>query len=294
MYYIVVSIVKERGFYYLKHHIQGKERRRYLGKIIPKNIDHLKKEFLKEFYCEEWDDKIQNITKNYKKNIKNMSQSIQLKNFESFGMAFTYNTQRIEGSSLTHADTRDLLIHGVTPTKKSQADAIETKKHYELFIKLVTSKKLAKITKEIILQWHKEIFDQTKIGEAGNTRSHRVGIITNDKIEFAAVPEIPKKLNKFFRWIDKSYSKKDNIVEFAAMAHYKFVSIHPFADGNGRISRLIMNYILFKYDCSFLLIKNSDRRQYFKSLEKSQLNHDVIHFLKWFMKYYIKENKQYL
>lgn len=294
MYYTVVSIVKERGFYYLKHHIQGKERRRYLGKIIPKNIDHLKKEFLKEFYCEEWDDKIQNITKNYKKNIKNMSQSIQLKNFESFGMAFTYNTQRIEGSSLTHADTRDLLIHGVTPTKKSQADAIETKKHYELFIKLVTSKKLAKITKEIILQWHKEIFDQTKIGEAGNTRSDRVGIITNDKIEFAAVPKIPKKLNEFFRWINKSDSKKDNIVEFAAMAHYKFVSIHPFADGNGRISRLIMNYVLFKYDCSFLLIKNSDRRQYFKSLEKSQLNHDEIHFLKWFMKYYIKENKQYL
>ena len=294
MYYIVVSIVKERGFYYLKHHIQGKERRRYLGKTIPKNAEQLKKEFLKEFYCEEWDSKIQNITKNYKKNIKNISQAIQLKNFESFGIVFTYNTQRIEGSSLTHADTKDLLIHGVTPAKKSQADSIETKKHYELFIKLVTSKKLAKITKETMLQWHKEIFDQTKIGEAGSTRSHRVGIITNDKIEFASVPEIPKKLNEFFRWINKSDSKRDNIVEFAAMVHYRFVSIHPFADGNGRISRLIMNYILFKYDCPFMLIKNSDRRQYFKSLEKSQLNHDEIHFLKWFMKYYIKENKQYL
>ena len=289
----MVIIVKEGGFNYLRHNIQGKEKRKYIGKTIPKNIEQLKKEFLKEFYCEEWDDKIQNIIKNYKKNIKSISQSIQLKNFESFGIAFTYNTQRIEGSSLTQADTKDLLIHGITPAKKSQVDAIETKKHYELFMKLVTSKKLTKITKESVLRWHKEIFDQTKIGEAGRSRSHRVGVITNDKIEFASVPEIPEKLNKFFNWINK-YDSKKNIVEFAAMVHYKFVSIHPFADGNGRISRLIMNYILFKYDCPFMLIKNNDRRQYFKSLEKSQLKHDEIYFLKWFMKYYIKENKQYL
>ena len=289
----MVIIVKERGFNYLRHNIQGKEKRKYVGKTIPKNIDQLKKGFLKEFYCEEWDGKIQNIIKNYKKNIKNISQSIQLKNFESFGIAFTYNTQRIEGSSLTQADTKDLLIHGITPAKKSQIDAIETKKHYELFMKLVTSKKLTKITKETVLRWHKEIFDQTKIGESGNIRSHKVGVITNDKIEFTSVPEIPKKLNEFFNWINK-YDSKKNIVEFAAMAHYKFVSIHPFADGNGRISRLIMNYILFKYDCPFMLIKNNDRRQYFKSLEKSQLKHDEIYFLKWFMRYYIKENKQYL
>jgi len=292
MLYMVI-IVKEGGFHYLRHNIQGKEKRKYLGKTIPKNIEQLKKEFLREFYCEEWDNKIQNITKNYKKNIKNTSPSIQLKNFESFGIAFTYNTQRIEGSSLTQADTRDLLIHGVTPSKKSQVDAIETKKHYELFMKLVTSKKLTKITKEIVLGWHKEIFDQTKIGEAGSIRLHKVGIITNEKIEFTSVPEIPKKLDEFFDWINK-YNSKKNIVEFTAMTHYKFVSIHPFADGNGRISRLVMNYILFKYDCPFMLIKNNDRRQYFKSLEKSQLKHDEIYFLKWFMKYYLKENKQYL
>ncbi len=204
----MVIIVKEGGFNYLRHNIQGKEKRKYIGKTIPKNIEQLKKEFLKEFYCEEWDVKIQNITKNYKKNIKNISKSIQLKNFESFGIIFTYNTQRIEGSSLTQADTKDLLIHGVTPAKKSQVDAIETKKHYELFMKLVTSKKLTKITKETVLRWHKEIFDQTKIGEAGSIRLHRVGVITNDKIEFTPVPEISKKLNEFFKWINKYEPKK--------------------------------------------------------------------------------------
>ena len=289
----MVIVVKERGFNYLRHNIQGKEKRKYIGKTIPKNIEQLKKEFLMEFYREEWDNGIQKIVKNYKKEVKDTPHSIQLKNFESFGIAFTYNTQRIEGSSLSRSDTKDLLVHGVTPAKKSKIDTIETQKHYDLFIKLVTSKKLSKITKDTILQWHKEIFDQTKIGEAGSTRSHKVGVITNDKIEFASVPEIPKKLKEFFDWINK-YDPKKNIVEFAAMTHYKFVSIHPFADGNGRMSRLVMNYILFKYDCPLMLIKNNDRRAYFKSLEKSQLKNDEIYFLKWFMKYYIKANKQYL
>ena len=292
----MVSIVKERGFYYLKHHIQNKEKRKYLGKTIPKNIEQRKREFLKQFYGQEWDEKIQTIRKNYQKEIRKISQSIQLKNFESFGIAFTYNTQRIEGSTLTESDTQDLLIFGVTPVKKSQIDAIETKKHYELLMRLTASKKKPKITKKIVLQWHREIFDQTKIGEAGNLRSHRVGVITNEKIEFAAVAEIPKKLTEFFRWLNKydDDDKQKNVVEFACMAHYKFVSIHPFGDGNGRISRLIMNYILLRNNFPLMLIKNTDKRAYFKSLEKSQLNHDEIHFLKWFMKYYIKENKQYL
>lgn len=287
----MVSVVRERGFYYLKHHIQGKEKRRYLGKTIPKNIESLKNDFLRQFYCEVWDQSIQSIGKKYQNEVKKIPKSIRLKNFENFGISFTYNTQRIEGSGLTKTDTKDLLVFGVAP-KKSQADAIETKKHYELFMKLATSEKKPNLTKKMMLRWHREIFDQTKIGEAGNIRSYRVGVITNEKVEFALVAEIPKKLTEFFEWICK-YDAKKNVVEFAGMAHYKFVSIHPFGDGNGRISRLAMNYILLKYNYPLLMIKNADRRPYFKSLEKSQLNHDPIHFLKWFMKYYIKENKQY-
>jgi len=291
----MVSIVKERGFYYLKHHIQNKERRKYLGKTIPKDIEQRKRDFLRQFYSQEWDDTIQLIGENYQKTIKKIPQSIRLKNFESFGIAFTYNTQRMEGSSLTESDTRDLLTFGVTPGKKSQIDSIETKKHYDLFMRLIISKKRPKITKKTVLQWHKEIFHQTKIGEAGNIRSYRVGVITNEKIEFTTPAEIPKKLTEFFRWLSKHKdNEKKNVVELACMAHYKFVSIHPFDDGNGRISRLIMNYVLLKNNFPLMLIKNTDKRAYFKSLEKSQLNHDEIHFLKWFMKYYIKENKQYL
>lgn len=291
----MVSVVKEiKGnahFYYLRHHSGAIEKKRYLGKTIPKNIDQIKSDFMLEFYRDEWNPKIENIYKKYQKSSKNIPESIKIKNFEIFGVAFTYNTQKIEGSSLTKSDTNDLLVFGITPIKKQQSDTIETQKHYELFMRIMTGKKLSKITQDIVFSWHKEIFSQTKIGESGNIRQHNVGIITNSRITFATVPEIPKKLKEFFSWINK-HDQKENPVEFACLTHYKFVSIHPFADGNGRISRLIMNYILYKYDYPLLLIKNTDRKAYFKALAKSQLENNDIHFKKWFMKYYIKANNE--
>lgn len=291
----MVSIIarKKNGkkYLYLKHSTGNRQKEKYLGLKIPKDIEDIKKEFLREFYDAEWDRQVKTISANYKKELKKKPLSIRQKDFEIFGISFTYNTQRMEGSTLTESDTKDLLIHGVTPAKKSQIDSIETAKHYELFMRLVTSK-VTRITKKTVMDWHREIFSQTKIGEAGSIRSYRVGVVTNDKIEFASVPEIPKRLQEFFSWLNKY--DKENFAELAALAHYYFVSIHPFGDGNGRISRLIMNYILFVHGCPLMQIQNKDRRAYFKALEKSQLNDDPIYFLKWFMKYYIKANKQYL
>lgn len=287
----MVSIVNENGFYYLRHNTRGKDRRRYIGKSIPKDIEERKRSFIKEFYREEWDRDIQKIIQNYKRENKGLEKSIEIKNFESFGLAFTYNTQRIEGSTLTESDTRNLLVHGLTPSKKSPIDTVETQRHYDLFMRLVAERP-SKITKAAVLKWHKEIFGQTKIGEAGSFRSHRVGVTTSDRVEFAAVPEIPKKTREFFSWLNSKRVK--NPVEFSAMAHYKFVSIHPFADGNGRLSRLVMNCVLLQHDCPMMLIKNRDRAGYFRSLQRSQLADDEMHFLKWFMRYYIKNNQRYL
>jgi len=288
----VVIIVNERGFYYLRHNIQGKEKRKYLGKTIPKNIEVLKKEFLQKFYSDEWNPKIHILFKNYQQELKTLPASIQLQNFESFGITFTYNTQRIEGSTLTQEDTKSLLIHGITPNRKSQIDTIETQRHYNLFMKLIDSKKLKTITQDTVLSWHGEIFGQTKIGEAGNIRTYNVGI-KGSNAEFATVPQIKPRLKKLFNHINK-YDGKITPVELACMAHYEFVNIHPFGDGNGRLSRLLTNYILYKYNYPLMLIKNIDRRTYFKSLERSNLENNSIYFLKWFMKYYIKENKKYL
>lgn len=287
---ILAKIVRnDNTYYYLKHGSDEKQLTKYLGKKIPDNLEELKNNLFLEFHRREWDPKIKSIKNNYQKQIKEIPDSIKLKNFESFGISFTHNTQKIEGSELSKTDTMDLLIFGVTPTKKSQIDTIETQKHYELFMKLISSKKLTTITKQTILDWHREIFNQTKIGEAGDIRRHRVGISGNAKVEFTLPANIPRELDEFIEWLN--HSKHDRVVEFASNAHLKFVMIHPFADGNGRISRLIMNYILFLHDYPMFDIPSSHRRFYFKSLDQSNLKKSNQPFLKWFMKFYIKLNQ---
>ena len=292
----MVIVVKERKrnreFYYLAHHSGTKTIKKYLGKFIPDDVEEQKAGLLQKFYCREWDGEIRKIVENYQIEMRRIPISVQIQNFESFGISFTYNTQRIEGSTLTQEDTRDLLIHGITPNKKSKIDSIETQRHYDLFVRLVCSKKAKRITMNEILAWHSEIFGQTKIGQAGGLRTGRVGISGNDKIEFTPVAQIKSNLEKIFKEID-GYDGKITPVELACKVHYDFVSVHPFWDGNGRISRLIMNYILFKYDYPLMLIENKNRKAYFKSLERSQLEKKPIHFQKWFMKYYIKSNKKY-
>lgn len=293
----MVSIVAEKKgnsiFYSMRHKSGSKQLKRYLGKKIPKNIESLKSDFLLEFYQKQWNPVLQTIFVNYQNEIKSIPFIIKLQNFESFGITFTYNTQRIEGSTLTQEDTRDLLIHGITPNKKSKIDTIETQRHYDLFVKLASSKKLGKITLDTILSWHGEIFQQTQIGESGSVRTCVVGMKGNSKIQFATVPKIKPRLVKLFTWLNSS--KQDiSPVEIACKAHYDFVGIHPFGDGNGRISRLLMNYILFKYDYPLMTIFNKNTKPYFKSLERSQLEKNPIHFQKWFMKNYFKENKKYI
>ena len=76
--------------------------------------------------------------------------------------------------------------------------------------------------------------------------------------------------------------------------HLKFVTIHPFSDGNGRISRLMMNFILNKNKYPMLNISYKNRDSYYTALERSQVNKNDNIFLNWFIKRYLKDNKNYL
>jgi len=295
----MVSIKKKKDnkgniYYYLQQTIRKagrvEYREKYIGKQIPKNIDELKNKIFRESYKELYDS-IELIKNNYNKEIKNMPRSIKEKSIVLFATRFTYDTQRIEGSTLSLRDTANLLEKGITPKDKPIEDIKEAESHKKLFYKILKYKK--DLSYSAILEWHKVLFQDTKPDIAGNIRKHKVGISGSKFIPPLPV-EIYSLLIEFFKWYNKNKNKKEKLhpIELAAFVHLKFVTIHPFGDGTGRISRLMMNFVLNKSGYPMFNIPYEGRNSYYNSLERSQTKDEWNHFLLWFIKNYIKSNKR--
>ena len=288
----MASIIKRRkgnnNYYYLKHTTRKRQKEKYLGITIPKNIEDLKREFLLNFYREEWLPQLEEIFNYNKKSQKQIPKSILKKLLESFSVNFTYHTQRIEGSALTLRETSNILVDGITPSQKPQSDMIEAKQHQKIFFEMLEHKK--KISLDTILYWHEKFFEQTDTNIAGQTRRYPIEV-RGSKFEFPFWDEVPGLLKEFFMWYNKN---KDKIhpVELAALVHFKFVSIHPFGDGNGRISRLLMNCVLDEKKYPMVIIEYKDRLAYYSVLEKSQLENNPFYSVRWFVKMYIKKNQK--
>ena len=288
----MVSIIKRKkgnnNYYYLKHTTRKRQKEKYLGTTIPKNIEDIKRDFLLNFYREEWLPQLEEIFNYNKKSQKQIPKSILKKLLESFSVNFTYHTQRIEGSSLTLRETSNILVDGITPSQKPQSDMIEAKQHQKIFFEMLEHKK--KIALDTILYWHEKLFEQTDTNIAGQIRRYPIEV-RGSKSEFPFWDEVPGLLKEFFMWYNKN---KDKIhpVELAALVHFKFVSIHPFGDGNGRISRLLMNCVLDEKKYPMVIIEYKDRLAYYSVLEKSQLENNPFYSVRWFVKMYIKKNQK--
>ncbi|PIW33479.1 MAG: hypothetical protein COW27_00485 [Nitrosopumilales archaeon CG15_BIG_FIL_POST_REV_8_21_14_020_37_12] len=293
----MVNVVKRRkgnqDYYYLYHDSKKGTRKQhevYLGKVIPEDIEERKKEFALEIEREEWLPALEKIHKNYKKEQNKIPPSIQEKNLKAFSVKFTYNTQRIEGSTLTLKDTILLLEDGLTPSNRPSKDIKETEIHQKLFLEVIKQKE--DLSLNVVKKWHKRLFAQTKPDIAGLLRDYDVGI-GGSKFMPPSHTSVNLLVNGFFKWYNTNKNKL-NPVELASLAHLKFVTIHPFGDGNGRTTRLMMNHVLNKFDYPLLDIDYNDRRSYYNALEKSQTRDDELPFLKWFMKRYLKTYKNYL
>ena len=294
----MVSIKKKQigkqTYYYLEHTIRHKgkiqKRGKYLGKKLPKNIEDMKKELLSEIYTEKWFPSFDRIKRNYSEERRLMPKTAREKEIQIFSITFTYDTNRIEGSKLTLRETADLLEKSVTPKAKPLDDIKEAEAHKKVFYDLLDYKK--DLSLQIILYWHKELFESTKTDIAGKIRQHQVAIAGSK-----FMPPFPVKiypmLREFFRWYDKNKNKL-HPVELAALVHLRFVTIHPFTDGNGRISRLMMNFVLHKHKFPLLNIHYDSRASYYNALERAQTKEQDNIFVQWFFKRYVKEHKRYL
>ncbi len=281
-------------YYYLEHAVRKgrkvQKRELYLGKEIPENIEELKRSFLRKIYEEKWHPLLNKIKEGFSRELRRMPHTSKVKEIETFAIRFTYDTQRIEGSKLTLRETANLLEKGVTPGDKPIADVKEAEAHKEVFYEMLGYKK--DLSFQIILYWHKKMFQETKPDIAGRLREHQVAI-SGSKYMPPFPAEIYPLIREFFKGNARD-KEKLHPVELAALVHLKFVTIHPFGDGNGRISRLLMNFILNRHGYPMINIPYEDRNSYYNALRRSQTKKVETIFLNWFIKRYLKEYKRYL
>src|SRR5271157_3147556 len=142
---VVKRNVKGNEYYYLEHTIrkEGKQiqKSQYLGKKVPKNIEEIKRRFLFELNKQEWFNDFERIKRNYNAELRTTPKSAREKAFREFSIRFTYNTQRIEGSTLTLRETSELLERKISPSGKPTGDSKEAEAHDRLFRDMLRLKK---------------------------------------------------------------------------------------------------------------------------------------------------------
>ncbi len=286
--------IGERSYYYLEHRykIKGKIKsiNKYLGKKIPENIGHFKEEVEWKALREAWFKDLPVIRKSYSQQLAELPQTEKDKFVEDFVIHFIYDSSKIEGNSLTYKDTLGLFLHGATPKNKPIKDVNESEGYRKSFYSMLEFK--GNLGMSTIRQWHAMIFKESNPLIAGKIRKHKI-MVTGSNVSFPHPESLGKLLKEFTEWFNAN-EKKLNPVELAALAHLKFVSIHPFSDGNGRISRLLANFVLHKHKYPMFNVKFSDRMAYYDSLKESQLWNDKKKFVRFFIKKYINQHKKFL
>ncbi len=285
------KLKKKSGTYYSLEHSLRKDGkwqklRKNLGTKIPPDLDKIKSEFFREIYEEVWFKKLDLIQENFFEDIKGLPQIEIKKRMKKFSIRFTYNSNRIEGNALKLRDTQLLLGDNISPNNKPMKDIIETRAHEKLFYDMLDYE--GPLNEEIVLKWHYDLMNETDLEIAGTFRVHQAEIAYSSHSP-PHYHDLPELLDEFFTWLEDSIHKLIlHPVELAALVHQVFVSIHPFSDGNGRISRLIQNYILNKFNFPMLIIDYTDRRGYYNVLERSNKKDDPYVFVQWFIRNYLR------
>jgi Fic family protein len=200
---------------------------------------------------------------------------------------WNFHSNHLEGNSLTFGETKALILFGITAQGKPLQDHIEITGHDEAikWIEDVVHKK-EPLTEYFIRQLHTLLLKETypvdaitpdgqptkkqiKVGEYKTTPNH-VKTKTGEIFRFATPEETPAKMNDLLEWYRTEGEKKEvNPILFAADFHYKFIRIHPFDDGNGRMARMLMNFILMQYGYPPVIIKTGEKVQYIAALEQA-------------------------
>ena len=197
---------------------------------------------------------------------------------EWFKVELTYSSNAIEGNTLSRIETAEVIERGTAAVisgkpLKDQLEAINHAKAIEFIKKLAKLRKGHQfITGEDIKAIHKIILDGIDDKWAGKYRTTDVFIRGSDT-EFPRPNAVPYSMQELISWLHGT--QDEHPVRIAGDAHFKFVSIHPFIDGNGRTARLLMNLILFMYGYPMAVIRNEDRIAYLATFEMAQKQNNL-------------------
>lgn len=189
----------------------------------------------------------------------------QVKDFYRVGLTWTSNA--LEGNSLTECETKVLIEDGLTVGGKPLRDMFEAVDHAKAYDYMFTLLANKEMTEENILYLHKLFYQNIDQAFAGRYRDIPV-FISGSNYPVSKVENLKSEIGDLCKWI-RAERKQYHPVEFAALLHKKFVFIHPFQDGNGRVARLLMNAALIQDGYLPALIPPILRTEYISLLEKA-------------------------
>jgi Fic family protein len=206
---------------------------------------------------------------------------------EKFRLEFNYNSNHIEGNTLTYGQTKLLLIFGDTTGNAKLQDYEEMRAHDVGFNIITQDAKdierplseafIRELNKTILVRpfWKDAVTDagqptrmEVKIGEY-KSRPNHVQTATGEIFYYATPEETPIMMKELVEWYNDESDKKElSPIELAALLHYRYIRIHPFEDGNGRIARLLVNYVLIRNNYPPIIIQSKDKDNYLRILHQ--------------------------
>ncbi len=188
-----------------------------------------------------------------------------LRDYYRIGLAYTSNA--LEGNSLTESETKVVIEDGLTVGGRPLRDVYEAVGHARAYDFLCGLAKDRRVSATDILDVHRLFYEQIDSENAGAWRKVRVFISGSRRI-LPAPDAVPELMAAFVKWMAANEGRR-HPVEFAALVHQKFVYVHPFVDGNGRVARLLMNLALLRAGWTPAVIPPICRHEYIATLDKA-------------------------
>ncbi len=212
-------------------------------------------------------EKIETIKIEYRRILKKMPPQTLKDMWDRFTANFTYESNALEGNSLTLKDVAIVMFENATIKGKDLREIYETRNSRKV-VELIVNNKFT-VTEKDIIKMHKIL-----VKDIGISTGYKKfpNIILGKKIKTTPPEGVPQEMAKLIAWYNKNQEDMHPI-KLAALFHGRFEQIHPFEDGNGRVGRFLINVILVNHKYPPLIIRKSQRLAYIKALENFDAKH---------------------